>query len=94
VAPNPRISYDVPGTCAEEFQATDEALRHLTETGDRDQEIAAYKVLYPAYGTYAGSYIFIIGGPLIGALVGHLWGRAKARSQRKYYEQMAAQHAA
>jgi len=31
---------------------------------------------------------------LIGALVGHLWGRAKARSQRKYYEQMAAQHAA
>ena len=69
----------------QEFQATDEALTYLIETGERQEELAAYKILYPAYGSYVGGYFFILGGPLIGAVGGHLWGRAKAHSRAKYY---------
>lgn len=72
----------------QEFQATDEALGYLIETGEQQEELAAYKVLYPAFGTYVGGYLFIIGGGLIGAVVGHICGRAKARSQAQYYASM------
>jgi hypothetical protein len=74
----------------QEAQATDEAIRHFIETGDRKQELRAYKILYPAMGTYAGSYMFILGGSIIGAIVGHLYGRAKAHDRAKYYERLDA----
>ena len=74
----------------QEFQATDEALRHFIETGERGQELAAYKMLYPAYGTYVGGYIPFPGTSIVGAAVGHVWGRLKARSQAKYYQQLDA----
>lgn len=70
----------------QEFQATDETLRHLVETGEQDEEIAAYKILYPAYGTYVGAYLLFPGASLAGALIGHIWGRTKAHDRRKYYE--------
>lgn len=72
----------------QEFQATDEALQYLIETGNRKEELAAYKLLYPAMGTYAGGYMFIFGGTLIGAFVGHLYGRVKAHDRAKYYERL------
>jgi len=75
----------------QEAQATDEAITHFIEIGDRHQEYRAYKILYPAMGTYAGSYMFIVGGSVIGAIVGHIFGRAKAHDRRKYYEQLDAQ---
>ena len=73
----------------QEFQATDEALTYLVETGDRQQEIAAYKILYPAYGTYIGSYLIIIpAGSVLGAILGHICGRAKAHSAEQEYLRM------
>jgi hypothetical protein len=74
----------------QEYEATDEAIRHLIESGDQPQELAAYNVLYPAYGTYAGSYVFGPFGALPGALIGHIWGRAKAHSRKAYYQRAAA----
>lgn len=73
----------------QEFQATDVAIDHLIEAQDRKEEIAAYKILYPAYGTYVGNYFLIIpGGSLIGAVLGHVAGRAKAHSRMHYYKKL------
>ena len=74
----------------QEFEASDEAFRYLVETGEREEELAAYKILYPAFGTYVGNYTLLPGGNVAGALVGHIWGRAKAHSRRKYYEERDA----
>ena len=70
----------------QEYEASDEAFRYFIETGARDHEIEAYKILYPAYGTYMGSYLPMIGGNLMGALLGHMWGRTKAHERLEYYE--------
>lgn len=77
----------------QEVQATDEAIGHFIETGDRPQEYRAYKILYPAMGTYAGSYIFIVGGPAIGAALGHACAWMKVRDRREYYERLDAGYA-
>lgn len=69
----------------QEFLATDEAVTHLIDTKDQQQELNAYKVLYPAYGTYVGGYVPFPGVAIIGALVGHFVGRAKARERAGYY---------
>lgn len=74
----------------QEFRATDDALRYLIETGDRPQEIAAYNILYPAYGTYVGGYFLFPGTSLVGALGGHIWGRAKAHERAAYYAELDA----
>jgi hypothetical protein len=70
----------------QEWQASELAINHLIDVGDRDAEFRAYKTLFPAYGTYAGSYLPIPFGSLPGALVGHLVGRSKAAAKRRYYE--------
>lgn len=63
----------------QEYRASDEAITYLErETADRNDERAAYKILYPAYGTYVGSYFFAPIGTIAGALLGHLSGRDKA----------------
>lgn len=74
----------------QEYQATDEAVDHLVGIGDRPEELAAYKILYPAYGTYVGNYFFLPGGSVLGALLGHVVGRMKARSRATYYERLDA----
>ena len=64
----------------QEYEASHEALGYFTqETPKIEDEIAAYKILYPAYGTYAGSYLFAPIGTVIGALLGHLSGRSAAK---------------
>lgn len=79
----------VPGVdLYQEYEASDEALRYFIETGAQNQEIEAYKILYPAYGTYVGSYAFFPGSGLVGALLGHIWGRAKAHERLEYYNQL------
>ena len=70
----------------QEWQASELAIEYLIEVEDRDMEFRAYKTLFPAYGTYAGSYLPIPFGSLPGALVGHLAGRSKAAAKRRYYE--------
>ena len=42
-------------------------------------------MLYPAYGTYVGAYVPFPGVSIIGALLGHVVGRAKAHSRAAYY---------
>ncbi len=85
----------IPGVdLYQEYKATDAALVYLTEVGERDQEIEGYKILYPAYGTYIGNYMFIPGGPLIGAVLGHIVGRTKAATKTRYYQREDAKHAA
>jgi uncharacterized protein YceK len=78
----------------QEMQATGEAIDYLRETGDRPQELRSYKILYPAFGTYAGGYMFILGGSLIGAVVGHVFGRVKAHDRAQYYQRLDAAEAA
>ena len=74
----------------QEYKATDAALTYLTDTNERREELAAYKVLYPAYGTYVGAYVPFPGTSLAGALVGHALGREKAaRRAREFREQDA-----
>lgn len=72
----------------QEYEASDAAFHYFIETGAQAQEIEAYKILYPAYGTYMGSYLPIIGGNLVGALIGHGWGRTKAHEQLEYYHEL------
>jgi hypothetical protein len=74
----------------QEYLATDEAINHLIELDEREQELAAYKVLWPAYGTYVGSYVPFPGVAILGAIVGHVAGRAKAHERAKLYESISA----
>lgn len=80
----------VPGVdLFQEFIASEKAITYFQTTQDRPAELHAYKILYPAYGTYLGSYLLPFGN-FIGAAVGHVWGRLKARSRRTYYEVLDA----
>ncbi len=74
----------------QEFQATDYAIDYLIDSGDHDNELRAYKILWPAYGTYAGGYLFAPIGTIAGALIGHGAGRIKASERMRYYEQRDA----
>ena len=62
----------------QEYKATKEAIGYLKETENLPTELAAYKILYPAYGSYAGSYLFPPIGTLGGVLLGHAAGRSAA----------------
>lgn len=70
----------------QEYQASDEAIGYLQDTGDRTGELSAYKILYPAYGTYMGRYVFPPIGTVVGALLGHVRGRQKAWEKQAFYE--------
>ena len=64
--------------------ATNDALSYLRTEGDFPDEQEAYRVLYPAYGTYAGNAISTVvpaaGTPLYlaGVVSGHILGRIRA----------------
>ncbi len=74
----------------QEFKATDDAIDFMIESGDRRNEIRAYKILYPAYGTYMGRY-FIFPLNFAVVLAGHIHGRATAREREKFYQRFDAQ---
>lgn len=63
----------------QEGKATDYAFEYVRAQKMIEREIESYKVLYPAYGTYAGGYLFGYGS-ILGALIGHVWGRSEASS--------------
>ncbi len=70
-----------------ELMASKEAFRFVRDTRDRDAEISSYKLLYPAYGSYVGSYIG--GGGYIAAVVlGHVVGRSEAKERLEYYQKI------
>ncbi len=71
----------------QEWEASDAAIDHFIETKNRTEELRAYKILYPAYGTYMGSYLPFFGS-IVGLAVGHVWGRTKAYDRARFYERM------
>ncbi|MBI4342955.1 MAG: hypothetical protein HY599_06275 [Candidatus Omnitrophica bacterium] len=70
----------------QEYKASKEAIGYLKETQDHPTEINAYKILYPAYGSYVGAYLFPPIGTLGGILVGHAAGRSEATLKASAYE--------
>ena len=67
--------------------ATSDAIGYLIDKDQRDEQKAAYKVLYPAYGTYVSgegarwfalSYLEGLAVALAGAIPGHIAGRIAA----------------
>lgn len=67
----------------QEYQASREAFNYLSAEKMNDTKLEAYKILYPAYGTYAGGYFLIPYGSWAGALVGHAVGRYEAGQFQK-----------
>lgn len=61
-----------PVTLHQEYEASQKAIDYLKEKKERKEENKAYRVLIPAYGTYAGGYTGIPYGDVIGAVVGHV----------------------
>jgi hypothetical protein len=69
-----------------EAVATNDALSYLRERGTREEQQAAYELLYPAYGTYAGGaagdLLVAPSGALYfaGVVGGHVAGRIKSQN--------------
>jgi len=71
-----------------EAVATGDAIGYLDDQGKREEQKAAYKVTYPAYGTYVSGEIGSFFGPfsyleslavaVAGAIPGHIAGRVAA----------------
>jgi len=67
-----------------EALASSDAISYLRTEGTAEEEKAAYKVLYPAYGTYLGGGFGEIAVPIAaplyvgGVIAGHVSGRVKA----------------
>ena len=75
---------------AQEHEATTIAIDYFMETGDHANEFRAYKILYPAYGTYVGGYLpgpYGIGSA-VAVLLGHVMGRLRAREQAHFYQNL------
>lgn len=72
----------------QEKYATEQAIDYLIEVGDRDAELHAYRALWPAYGTYAGSYLPVAFGSVVGAGVGHVAGRLNAKTRQRFCQRM------
>lgn len=67
-----------PVTLYQEFTASDHAIEYLKRKKDTKEELKSYSKLYPAFGTYVGSYSGFQYGDIGGAFVGHgvgLWKR-------------------
>lgn len=65
----------------QEDKATDLAFQYVREEKMVTTEIECYKILYPAYGSYVGSYLGSLS--LVPVIAGHIWGRREARALEK-----------
>lgn len=77
-------------TLHQEWRATDEAINYLIETGDRRHELGAYKILYPAFGSYVGGLVPLPFAQMPGVFLGHIIGRTKAASRKRFYRGLDA----
>lgn len=75
-----------PVALYQEFTASDEAIDYLKKKGDHKEEMHSYSTLYPAFGTYGGSYSGLAYGSILGAFVGHGAGLWKAYERRLCYK--------
>lgn len=61
----------------QEAVATDDAVRFLQCAREREAELEAYEVLFPAYSTYVSGYLFLEAAiPIV--VAGHVTGRVQA----------------
>ncbi len=78
----------------QESIATDEALDYLKITNQRKEAVRSYKILYPAYASYVGSYLPAYPFGYLGAILGgHIYGRHRAHlleEEFKLYDQRDA----
>lgn len=88
----------------QEWEATDAAITYYKNIKNIEKETDAYKILYPAYGSYVGGAVSVfIPIPYLtsvaGVLVGHVWGRIEAKNryadfqriktkERRYFENL------
>lgn len=74
-----------------EALATNDAVSYFRAEGRREDELEAYRVLYPAYGTYVGNaagYLVAGGGfPIYvaGVIGGHITGRMQAHQVEREF---------
>lgn len=59
----------------QEYKASEEAINGFEKMNARREVCSAYDILYPAYGTYVGGMLPVLGGFAIGAAAGHILGR-------------------
>lgn len=72
---------------AQEMVATHEAFDYLELHGSDEDRIRAPRVLYPAFATYAGSYLQVVPFGWVGALAGgHIYGRIRSKYVREDLE--------
>lgn len=62
----------------QEYKATKSTFQYVRGKEMYATEIECFKILYPAYGTYAGSYLPYLS--ILGVIGGHLLGRSEARA--------------
>ena len=74
----------------QERAASDNAINYFIAKRDRPTELHAYRVLWPAYGTYGGAYLPIPFGSAAGALIGHVAAHMKVSARKQYYQRMDA----
>ena len=67
----------IPIELMQEYIASEDAISWCLATNNREMERSAYKLLYPAFGTYVGGAIIPFGG-ILGAIPGHIAGRNRA----------------
>lgn len=65
----------VIATLFQEYKASEEAINAFQKMNTQREACSAYDILYPAYGTYIGSTLPVLGGFAIGAIAGHILGR-------------------
>ncbi len=71
----------------QEYQASAHAILYLRETNDHQAEISAYRILYPAYGSYIGRYLFLPLGTIVGVIIGHIVGQSEAELRMRQYHE-------
>lgn len=72
---------------AQELIATHEAFDYLELYGSDKEKIRAPRVLYPAFGTYAGGYLSFVPFAWVGALLGgHFYGALRSKYKREEIE--------
>ena len=80
----------IPGvTLYQEYTASDEAIEYLKKKSKRKEELKSYRTLYPAYGTYVGSYSGVNYGSAIGAIVGQgagIWKQNERKLEFSAYD--------
>jgi hypothetical protein len=71
----------------QEQEATDRAIRFYQDQSKVDDELHAYKTLYPAYFSYIGGILPVYPvGYITAIFIGHFYGHSLANERKRLYE--------